>query len=155
MGELRVVVDDLSGAEVARFLEEHVEQLRAVTPPGSSHALDLEGLRKPEVTFWAVRDGDVLAGCGALKELAPGHGEVKSMRTAGEYRKRGVASLVLRHIVEVATGRGYERLSLETGSFEFFAPARTLYAKYGFTFCDPFPPYVEDPNSVFMTKELA
>lgn len=152
MADLKIVVDDLSGSRIAEFLNDHIEEMKAVTPPGSKHALDLDGLRKPEVTFWTVLDGPVLAGCGALKEIDPGHGEIKSMRTAPEYKQRGVASLLLRHIIAVAAERGYSRLSLETGSFEFFVPARALYAKHGFVPCGPFDRYEEDPNSVFMTK---
>lgn len=154
MTDLKIVVDDLSGPRIAQFLNGHIEEMRAVTPPGSKHALDLDGLRKAEVTFWTVMDGPVLAGCGALKELDPSHGEIKSMRTAPELKNRGVASLLVRHIIAVATSRGYTRLSLETGSSEFFAPARALYAKHGFVECGPFAQYVLDPNSVFMTKVL-
>lgn len=151
---MRIVVDDLSGPEIAGFLREHVEEMRAVTPPGSKHALDLEGLRKPEVTFWSVLDGDTVVGCGAIKELDPGHAEIKSMRTAPSHKRRSIASMMLEHIMTHARARGYTRLSLETGSFEFFTPARGLYAKYGFEYCGPFGDYLEDPNSVFMTREL-
>ena len=155
MTDLRIVIDDLSGPRIAAFLQAHIDEMRSVTPPESKHALDLEGLRKPEVTFWTVLDGDVLAGCGALKELDPSHGEIKSMRTAPEYKRRGVASLLLRHIIDTATERGYSRLSLETGAFEFFAPARGLYAKHGFEQCGPFGDYALDPNSHYMTKVMS
>lgn len=151
---LRIVVDDLSGPEIAALLTEHVEEMRATSPPESKHALDLAGLRQPEVTFWSVYAGDVLVGCGALKELDPGHGELKSMRTARSHLGRGVASALLRHIIAEARRRGYHRISLETGAMGFFAPARALYAKHGFTPCAPFAQYVEDPNSVFLTTEL-
>jgi putative acetyltransferase len=124
------------------------------SPPESVHALDLEGLRAADVTFWSVWDGDALVGCGALKELAPDHGELKSMRTAASHLRRGVAAAVLEHIVGVARGRGYRRLSLETGSAEAFAPARALYARFGFQFCGPFGDYGDDPHSVFMTRTL-
>lgn len=151
---LRVAVDDLSGPEIAEFLAGHLREMRAVSPPESTHALDLAGLRRPEVTVWTVRDGPALVGCGALKELDARHGEIKSMRTAGSHRGRGVASTLLSHLLAVARARNYARLSLETGSFEFFAPARALYGKFGFTYCPPFADYREDPNSVFMTKPL-
>ena len=151
---MKIVVDDLSGPEIAAFLARHVEEMRAVTPPGSSHALDLDGLRAPEVTFWTAVDGDTLLGCGALKALDAHHGEVKSMRTSPSHQKRGIASALLRHIIAQATEAGYGRLSLETGSFDFFAPARGLYEKFGFEYCGPFANYREDPYSVFMTKIL-
>lgn len=151
---MRIVVDDLSGPEIAAFLADHVAQMRRISPPESKHALDLDGLRKPEITFWSVLDGDTLAGCGALKELDPWHGEIKSMRTAPSHLRRGVASLVLGHIVAVARERGYARLSLETGSADFFAPARALYEKFGFRYCEPFADYTLDPHSAYLTMPL-
>jgi putative acetyltransferase len=147
-------LDDLSDPAVARLLEEHLEDMRATTPPESIHALDLDGLRKPEITFWTAWVGDLLAGCGALKELDAENGEIKSMRTAAAYRGRGVASAMLRHILDEAARRGYRRLSLETGSEDFFAPARALYARFGFTVTEPFADYKPDPNSCFMTKAI-
>jgi putative acetyltransferase len=147
-------LDDLRGPEVAAFLEEHLEDMRAVSPPESKHALDLDALRKPEITFWTVWDGDLLVGCGALKELDPTHAEIKSMRTAAACRGRGVASAMLRHILHEAGSRGYLRLSLETGSGEFFAAARALYEKFGFVVCQPFADYKPDPNSYFMTRVI-
>jgi putative acetyltransferase len=151
---LRIRIDDLSGPEIAAFLEEHLQDMRAVSPPESKHALDLEGLRHPGITFWTVWEGQTLAACGAIKELGAGHGEIKSMRTAAAFKGKGVASLLLRHILEAARQRGYRRLSLETGSMGFFEPARRLYSKFGFACCAPFAGYKEDPNSVFMTLRL-
>jgi putative acetyltransferase len=116
--------------------------------------LDLDGLKKPEITFWSIWDGPGLAGCGALKELDHRHGEIKSMRTVLACQRKGVASAMLRHIINEATRRSYARLSLETGSMPYFEPARSLYAKFGFSTCGPFGTYKPDPNSVFMTKEL-
>src|SRR4051794_19781737 len=128
---MRIEVDDLSGPQIAAFLQEHVDEMIAVTPPGSKHALDLDGLRKPEVTFWSVYDEDnQLVGCGALKELDASSAEIKSMRTAASVKRRGVASKLLAFLVEQAGARGYDRLYLETGSSDFFAPARALYAKF-------------------------
>lgn len=129
--------------------------MRAVSPPESVHALDLEGLRKPEMTFWTLWDGEMLAGCAALKELTPEHGELKSMRTAATFRRRGVGARLLAHVIDEASERGYARLSLETGSQPFFLPAHQLYARFGFVPCDPFAHYKDDPNSVFMTRALA
>ena len=151
---MRIIVDDLSSREIAEFLEEHIKDMKAVSPPESKHALDLEGLRQPEITFWSVWDGDSLVGCGALKELDPKHGEIKAMRTSSKCRNKGIASRLLCHILNEAKHRGYHRLSLETGSMVFFEPARSLYKKFGFNYCEPFSTYKEDPNSVFMTIDL-
>jgi putative acetyltransferase len=146
--------DDLSSPEIATFLEEHIADMRAVSPPESKHALDLAGLRQPEIAFWIIWDEARIAGCGALKQLDATHGEVKSMRTARTHRQRGVASMMLGHIVEEAQRRGYRRLSLETGAMPFFEPARKLYRKHGFEPCGPFGSYKVDPNSAFFTKLL-
>lgn len=149
---MRIVVDDLSGERIAAFLAEHVEQMLSITPVESKHALDLDGLRRPEVTFWSVLDGDALVGCGALKRLTADHAELKSMRTAANRKRSGVASLLLGHIIDEAARMGMRRLSLETGSADFFLPARKLYEKFGFTYCEPFGDYRPDRNSVFMTR---
>lgn len=151
---MKIRLDDLCGAEIADFLEEHITEMKAVSPPESKHALDLSGLRKPEVTFWTVWNGGILIGCGAIEELSAEHAELKSMRTNVSYRGKGVASMLLQHILQEAKLRGYRRLSLETGSMPFFEPARNLYTKYGFKNCAPFSTYSEDPNSVFMAKDL-
>lgn len=149
---MEIRIDDLEGPEIIALLEEHLRRMQATSPPESCHALDLSGLKKPEVTFWTVWQGPELAGCGAIKEIDPTHAEIKSMRTADEFLRRGVASLLLDHIFEMARERGYRRLSLETGSMKEFDASRALYRKFGFAECEPFGDYVEDPNSVFMTK---
>lgn len=151
---LRIVVDDLRGPQIAAFLEAHLEQMRATSPPESKHALDLDGLRRPDVVFWTLLDGDEVVGCAALKALDATHAEVKSMRTHPDRRRQGLGALLLRHVVEQARLRGFARLSLETGSMPFFAPARALYTAHGFAPCPPFADYVPDPNSVFMTTVL-
>ena len=151
---MEIKIDDLSGSEIAEFLEEHIREMKSVSPPESKHALDLEGLRKPEITFWTLWDDSRLIGCGAIKELDTNHAEIKSMRTTISCRGKGVASMLLQHILKEAELRGYWRISLETGSMPFFEPARNLYAKYGFENCAPFSTYREDPNSVFMTRKL-
>jgi putative acetyltransferase len=151
---VKIAVDDLSGPEIARFLDEHVQQMRAITPLESKHALDLEALRQPEITFWSVTDGGTVVGCAAIKRLDASHAEVKSMRTAPARQRSGIASLLLEHIIAEASRMGLGRLSLETGSTEFFAPARRLYEKFGFEYCGPFADYQPDPNSVFMTRML-
>ena len=155
VSSLEIRVDDLQGGDIVALLNEHLRAMYRVSPPESVHALDLAGLRRPEITFWTIWHGESLAGCGALKELTPQHAEIKSMRTAHAYLRKGVATAMLRHIIAVAEARGYRRLSLETGSMDYFEPARSLYRRFGFAPCPPFDPYVEDPNSVFMTKELA
>jgi putative acetyltransferase len=151
---MRIELDDLSRAEVHALLEEHLANMHELSPPESVHALDLAKLRTPDITFWTVWDGPTLLGCGALKELSPVHGEVKSMRTPRALRGRGAARAVLAHIVETARSRGYRRLSLETGSHAAFEPARTLYASFGFVRSGPFADYPDDPNSAFMQLEL-
>ena len=152
---MRIVKGGLDDPRVVELLQVHVARARAETAPGSSHALDLAGLRAPDVTFWSAWDGDALVGVGALKRLSADHGEIKSMHTAEAARGRGVGSALLRRIMAVARARGMSRLSLETGSWPYFAPARTLYARHGFVECGPFGEYQEDPNSVFMTADLA
>lgn len=154
MGAMRIAVDDLTDPAVIDLLDGHVSQLRSISPPESTHALDLDALRAPGVALWVARDGDEVLGCGALTQVAPGHGEVKSMRTAPDARRRGVAREVLGEILAEARRRRMARVSLETGSDDFFAPARSLYAAHGFTVCGPFGSYRLDPHSTFMTLEL-
>lgn len=148
-------VDDLRGPEIKELLEAHLELMRAITPPESVHALDLEGLRAPEVTFWTMWIDDELLCCGALKEIGPHHGEIKSMHTAARARGRGLARKMVEHILNKARSRKYTRLSLETGGFDAFIPARALYADFGFQMTEPFGDYELDPNSAYMTLELA
>jgi len=147
--------DDLRGPEIAALLEAHLAFAREHSPPESIHALDLDRLRAPEITFWSAWLGDELAGCGALKELAADHGEIKSMHTARAHRGKGVAANLLAHILAEARGRGYRRVSLETGTMDGFVPARALYQGFGFKVCPPFAQYREDPNSVCMTLVIA
>jgi len=151
---MKTRIDDLSGHEVIALISEHLEGMALHSPPESRHALNLDGLKKPEITFWSAWEQEELAGCGALKELDSLHGEIKSMRTATTHLRKGVARRMLAHIIEEAKRRGYQRLSLETGSMDAFEPARRLYASFGFQYCGPFSDYKEDPNSVFMTKEI-
>lgn len=151
---MKIIVDDLSGETIAAFLQEHIHDMRAVSPPESKHALDLDGLRKPGITFWSVWDAQRLMGCGALKRLDRLHGEIKSMRTDRHYHQRGVASAMLQHILDAGRQQGLKRISLETGSMPFFEPARRLYTKFGFMHCEPFADYKADPNSVFMSRAL-
>lgn len=151
---MEIKIDLLDGQEIVALLNEHLEDMYATSPPESVHALDLDALKKPDITFWSAWDEGELLGCAALKQLDETHAEIKSMRTARTARNRGVASQLLKHVLNVAKERNYSRLSLETGSMEFFKPARTLYEKHGFEYCPPFADYQPDPNSEFMTKKL-
>jgi putative acetyltransferase len=146
--------DDLRGPEIAELLRAHLAHAARHSPPESIHALDLDRLRSPGITFWSAWADGALVGCGALLELAPDHGEIKSMHTAEAHRGKGVAGRLLAHILDEARHRSYRRVSLETGSMAGFAAARALYARFGFQECPPFASYREDPHSVFLTLEL-
>jgi putative acetyltransferase len=149
-----ITVDNLTRPQVHDLLREHLRGMHLHSPPESVHALDLDGLKRPEITFWTAWDDRELLGCGAVKQLDPTHGEIKSMRTAATHLRKGVARAMLAHIIAEARRRGYCRLSLETGSSAAFLPAQKLYESFGFTYCGPFNGYVEDPFSVFMTLQL-
>lgn len=151
---MRIEIDDLTRPEVHALLADHLADMHATSPAESVHALDLTGLRRPDVTMWTLWDDGALLGCAALRELSPDAGEIKSMRTVAEARGRGLGRLLLEHVITEAQRRGYRRLSLETGSQDFFAPARRLYARHGFIECPPFGDYTLDPNSVYMTREV-
>jgi putative acetyltransferase len=151
---MEIRTDDLAGPEIRELLAEHLRSMYELSPPESVHALDLAALRGSDITFWTAWSNSELLGCGALKELSPAHGEIKSMRTRSARRRQGVARAMLQHIIAEARARSYARLSLETGSMEAFEPARRLYEAFGFAYCPPFADYIEDPNSSFMTLEL-
>lgn len=151
---LRIIEGGLDDSRVVTLLRTHVTRARAETARGSAHALDLSALKSPDIAFWSAWEGDTVVGVGALKRLSAEHGEIKSMHTAEAARGRGVGAALLRQIMASARSRGMSRLSLETGSWEYFLPARALYARHGFVECPPFGDYREDPNSVFMTLEL-
>ncbi|MEC5217589.1 putative acetyltransferase [Actimicrobium sp. GrIS 1.19] len=151
---MQIEIDDLSRPEIHALLSEHLQDMRAISPPESVHALDLEKLRQPGITFWSAWKQSLLLGCGALKELDHQHGEIKSMRTPTAQRRQGAGRAILAHIIATAKSRGYLQLSLETGSQDAFKPAQALYARFGFTRCGPFGAYTDDPNSVFMTVRL-
>ena len=151
---MRIEVDDLTRQPVLDLLNEHLTNMYELSPPEQVFALDVIKLRAPGITFWSVWHSDVLLGCGALGELTPKHAEVKSMRTPKALRGRGAAKAVLSHMIEVARQRGYEELSLETGSHPAFLPAQALYRSFGFGPCGPFGSYRENPNSVFMSIRL-
>lgn len=147
-------IDDLQGSAIKALLQEHLDDMHSSSPPESVHALDLAALRHPDITFWTTWDGDELMGCGALKQHSPEHAELKSMRTALTHLRKGVARTMLRHILAAARARGFQRISLETGTPAPFVAAQKLYASEGFVECGPFANYVLDPYSLFMTKAL-
>lgn len=149
-----IKLDNLLGKEIVFLLEEHLNDMRATSPPESIHALDLAKLKDPSVQFWTIWKGRCLAGCGAIKSLDGAHGEIKSMRTANNFQKQGVGSILLIYMLKEARLLGYKKLSLETGTMDFFKPAHNLYEKYGFKDCAPFGDYSEDPYSKFMTLDL-
>ena len=148
-------VDNVQGEAIKALLRLHLDAMHQHSPPESVHALDINALRHPSITFWTAWAHGELLGCGALKRLNSEHGELKSMRTAVAHLRNGVARALLRHIESAARAEGIRRLSLETGSTAPFAAALRLYASEGFVNCGPFADYALDPVSVFMTKLLA
>jgi putative acetyltransferase len=151
---IRILDGDLSDSRVLDLLHMHLTSAKAQTAPGSAHALDITGLQSPDISFWTIWDDDTLLGFGALKRLSADHGEVKSMHIALSKRRKRAGSAMLRHIIATARTRGMSRLSLETGTWEYFRPARAFYERHGFVECPPFGDYVLDPNSVFMSLDL-
>lgn len=146
--------DDLSGEPTRALIARHLEGMRASSPPDKVFALDIDGLRAPDVTFWSAWAGLEVAGCGALRQLDGERGEIKSMRVADAFLGQGVGRAILRYLIAEARARGMRGLWLETGSSEPFTPAHRLYESEGFRRCGPFDGYVDDPSSVFMTLEL-
>ena len=147
-------LDDPFAPDVLLLLDEHLADMRATSPPESVHALEPAGLTGEGMWFFTARDGGVLLGCGALKDLHTGEGEIKSMRTTAAARGRGVGSAMLSRVIQEAKDRGYTALKLETGVEDYFAPARAMYSKFGFEPCVPFDKYTDDPNSVYMSLAL-
>ena len=151
---MRIALDILSRPEVHALLQEHLDNMYELSPPEQVFALDLSKLRSPDITFWTVWEDDILMGCGALKELSPVHGEIKSMKTPTKLRGRGAGKAVLAHIIEAAKQRNYQLLSLETGSHPAFGAAHFLYRSAGFEYSGPFAGYVKNIHSVFMALRL-
>lgn len=151
---MKIVSGGLDDPRVRALLEHHARTARAQTAVGSAHALDLDDLKAADIQFWSAWDGETLLGVGALKQLSRSHGEIKSMHTAQANRRTGIGRAMLNHILNAARTMGMRRLSLETGSWDYFVAARALYRSQGFIECGPFGDYVADPNSVFMTIEL-
>lgn len=151
---MKIIVDDISRPEVIEFLHDHLQHMIKVTPPGCVHALDLDALKKPEVTFWTAWQGSSLIGCGALKMLNANEAELKSMRTAPSHLRQGVASYLLEYLIAEAQKQQYHSIYLETGAGTAFEPARKLYEKTGFRYCGPFADYVENVNSIYMILNI-
>lgn len=145
---------DLESAAFIALMEEHRLAMQATAPLESQHALDLSGLKQPHVRVWVLREGDAPLGCGALQHHDAAHVEIKAMRTSRAHLRRGVGKAVLAYLLQEAQASGYARASLETGSMDYFAPARRMYADAGFVECAPFADYVDDPNSTYMTRAL-
>lgn len=152
---MKFLLDDLSGEPTRALIARHLAGMRANSPPESVHAFEIDGLRQPDVSFWSVWLGDEIAGCGALKQLDAGRGELKSMRVADAFLRRGVGRAMLDHLIHEARARGLESLWLETGSSPAFTPALRLYESAGFVRCGPFDDYTDDPFSVFMTRSIS
>lgn len=151
---MEIRIDDLRGSAIQALLQEHMDDMHSSSPPESVHALDVDALRHPSITFWSAWEDGELMGCGALKQHSPEHAELKSMRTARTHLRKGVARVMLRHILAAARAKGFQRISLETGTPEPFVAAQMLYASEGFAECGPFANYVLDPYSLFMSKVL-
>ncbi|MFK7860559.1 MAG: GNAT family N-acetyltransferase [Granulosicoccus sp.] len=152
---MKIQEEDPGTTDVRALLLEHLAAMRTHSPPESVHALDIDALRLPAITFWTVRENDELLGCGGLKQLNVESAEIKSMKTASAHHRKGVARLLLSHILDVAKERKLEYLLLETGTPEAFVPARRLYERHGFVECEPFADYKRDPYSVFMRCDIA
>lgn len=151
---MQIVLDNLENGEVQKLIEEHLNDMHKTSPSESIHALDINSLKHPSITFWRAQKDELTLGCIAIKELDCKHGEIKSMRTSEMARNQGVASEMLSHLIQVAKSRNYKKLSLETGTQDFFKPARKLYEKNGFEYCQPFADYKRDSNSCFMSLRL-
>ena len=154
MSGFRIVEDDLTGADIAALLRLHLDEMHSWSPPCKAHAMPIERLREPDVTFYSAWAEGELVGCGALKQIDAAHGELKSMRAAPAWRGKGVGRAILLHLLEEARARGYARVSLETGRPEPFVPARRLYESHGFVECAPFGDYVSDDFSLCMTLAM-
>ncbi len=148
---MKIIIDDLTGSEIADLLEYHLADFRKNTP-GCVHALDIKALQKPEITFWSAWENDELLGCCALNELDGSHAELKSMRTSPNHLRKGVARKLLEHVIDVAKDRNYQRISLETS--HTFLPAIELYKHFGFIVCEPFSDYTHDPESLYMSLNI-
>ena len=151
---MKSIEGNFDNSEVNDLLKMHFVELRSVSPAGSTHVLNIDGLKDPSIKFWSLWEDNKLIGCGALKFLEKEHGEFKSIRVADEFRKRGIGERIINHLIEEAKKLKISKLSIETGAGEFFLPARKLFSKFGFKTCPPFAHYKDDPNSCYYTLNL-
>ena len=151
---MKSIEGDFENSEVNELLNKHFIELRSVSPKGSAHVLDIEGLKDKSIKFWSLWDNNELIGCGALKFLEKNHGEFKSIRVADKFRRSGIGEKIIEHLIEEAKKLEISKLSIETGAGDFFIPARKLFSKFGFKKCIPFAHYKEDPNSCYYTLNL-
>ena len=151
---MKSIEGNFDNSEVNNLLKKHFIELRSVSPAGSTHVLDIDGLKDPSIKFWSLWEDNKLIGCGALKFLEKEHGEFKSIRVANEFRKNGIGERIINHLIEEAKKLKISKLSIETGAGKFFLPARKLFSKFGFKSCPPFAHYKDDPNSCYYTLDL-
>ena len=151
---MKSIENNFDDPKVNELLTKHFIELRSVSPDDSCHVLDIEGLKHPTIKFWSFWDNNQLIGCGALKFIDKSHGEFKSIRIEDKYRRKGMSSEIISHLIEQAKKNGIKKLSIETGAGKFFEPARKLFKKFGFKTCDPFANYKEDPNSCYFNLEI-
>ena len=151
---MKSIEGNFENIEVNELLNKHFVELRSVSPPGSTHVLDIDGLKDKSIKFWSLWENNQLVGCGALKFLEKNHGEFKSIRVADKFRKTGIGEKIIEYLIEEAKKLEILKLSIETGSGNFFSPARKLFLKFGFKKCQPFAHYKEDPNSCYYTLNL-
>ncbi len=151
---MKSIEGNFDNSEVNNLLKKHFIELRSVSPAGSTHVLDIEGLKDPSIKFWSLWENNKLVGCGALKFLEKNHGEFKSIRVADEFKKKGIGERIINHLIEEAKKLKISKLSIETGAGDFFLPARNLFSKFGFKKCPPFAHYKDDPNSCYYTLDL-
>ena len=151
---MKSIEGNFDNSEVNNLLKKHFIELRSVSPAGSTHVLDIDGLKDPSIKFWSLWESNILVGCGALKFLEKNHGEFKSIRVADEFKKKGIGERIINHLIGEAKKLKISKLSIETGAGDFFLPARNLFSKFGFKSCPPFAHYKEDPNSCYYTLNL-
>ncbi len=151
---MKSIEGNFENSEVNELLNKHFIELRSVSPKGSAHVLDIEGLKDKSIKFWSLWDNNELIGCGALKFLEKNHGEFKSIRVADKFRRSGIGEKIIEHLIEESKKLEISKLSIETGAGDFFIPARKLFSKFGFKKCIPFAHYKEDPNSCYYTLDL-
>ena len=151
---MKSIEDNFDDPQVNELLTKHFIELRSVSPAGSTHVLDIQGLKDQSIKFWSLWENDELIGCGALKFLDENHGEFKSIRVADKFRKKGTGEKIFDYLIKKVKEIGIKKISIETGSGKYFEPARKLFKKFNFQLCKPFAHYKDDPNSCFYTKDI-